>query len=115
MKRLFLGFLGAALVFTAGAETYSITDLGASLGLSSDAHGVNNRGQVVGYWNTPAGAHAFLYDLGTLHDLGTLGGARNYALSINNNGKIVGFSDTADGVRAFAYENGGMENLGPLG
>lgn len=102
MKRALLSILSVAFAFAAGAETYILTDLGAPLGPSSDAHGINNRGQVVGYWNTPLGAHAFLYDLGTVHDLGSLGGARNYALSINNNGKIVGFSDTVEGVRAFA-------------
>src|SRR5207245_175100 len=54
--------VSAWLSHTAAAQTYRLTDLGALLGTNSYAYGINNQGQVVGYWNTTSnGVHAFLY------------------------------------------------------
>ena len=77
-------------------ETYQLTDLGTMLGKNSAsyAQGINSKGQVVGYWVTPTGNRAFLYESGKVTDLGPLGGANNYALSINDVGQVVGFSET---------------------
>ena len=75
-------------------QSYQLTDLGASIGTNSYAQGINNGGQVVGYWQSTNGAHAFLYRSGVVTDLGVLGqaGTNNFALSINNSGQVVGFS-----------------------
>ncbi len=43
------------------SQTYQLTDLGVFVGTNSYAQGINNQSQVVGYWDTLAGAHAFLY------------------------------------------------------
>src|SRR5882724_9865273 len=109
------------MVLTAGliscdgqGQTYHLTDLGALIGANSYAQGINNQGQVVGYWDTTNGAHAFLYQAGTVTDLGLLGmnATNHYALSINNAGQVVGFSETAGGARAFLYQNGTITSLG---
>src|SRR3954463_1544099 len=96
-------------------QTYYVTDLGTSLGTNSYAQGINDTGQVVGYWNTTNGAHAFLFNGGSIQDLGTLGGTNSYALNVNAAGQVVGFSEATDGFRAFLYSGGTMTNLGPLG
>ena len=97
------------------AQSYNITDLGALLGTNSYAYGINNQGQVVGYWTETNGARAFLYSAGTVTDLGSLGGTNQYALSINSSGQIVGFASVTNGVRAFLYKNGALTNLGAMG
>ncbi len=97
------------------AQSYNIADLGALLGTNSFAYGINNNGQVVGYWTGTNGAHAFLYSAGAVTDLGGLGGVNQYALSINSSGQIVGFGAATNGMRAFLYKNGSLTNLGTLG
>src|SRR6266542_2426362 len=104
-----------ALSENCAAQSYQLTNLGALLGTNSYAHGINNQGQVVGYWRTTNGVHAFLYSGGVMIDLGALGDANAYALSINNPGQVVGFGETPDGIRAFLMGSGGVTNLGSLG
>src|SRR6266436_6560186 len=96
-------------------QTYSLTDLGTSLGSASYAQAINDKGQVVGYWSTPRGMRVFLYESGELKDLGTLGATNIYALSINNLGEIAGVAQTSTGLQAFLYQNGLISNLGTLG
>src|SRR5437899_5629513 len=100
-------------VWSGRAQSYNITDLGALLGTNSYAYGINNQGQVVGYWSSNGVARAFVYSAGAVTDLGTLGGTNQYALSINSSGQIVGFADVTNGIRAFVYSNGSITNLGP--
>ena len=73
-----------------------MTDLGTLGGTSSEGHGINNYGQVVGRaMTTGSGEHAFLYSDGTMFDLNTLvteglGGATLHEASgINDSGQIV--------------------------
>ena|SRR5208283_2080348 len=104
----------ALVAYDCPGQTYQLTDLGVWVGTNSYAQGINNQSQVVGYWNTPAGAHAFLYQAGAVTDLGLLGmmATNSYALSINNQGQVVGFSETTNGSRAFLYRDGSITNLG---
>jgi probable HAF family extracellular repeat protein len=70
---------------------YIVTDLGTLPGENySDARGVNNSGQVVGYGTTPSGVkHAFLYCNGSMMDLGTVaGGSSSYAAGITDTGQV---------------------------
>ena len=104
------------------APLYTLTDLGTIPGdTGSEAWGMNNAGQVVGYsgpYNGSPDCHAFLYTGGQMHDLGNLGGygMGNRANAINNNGQIVGWSTNASGDRdGFLYSNGQMQDLGNLG
>ncbi len=90
----------------------------------SAAVGINDNGQVVGASGACArlspsiGAHALLWQNGSMTDLGSLGGHRsNVAFAINRQGQIVGFSgllgDTT--AHAFLWQNGGpMRDLGTL-
>jgi probable HAF family extracellular repeat protein len=73
--------LGFAVFAARGAfAQYSITDLGTLGGGGSEALGINNTDQVVGYAGTAGGfQHAFLYSGGVMSDLGTLGGAYSQA------------------------------------
>lgn len=70
---------------------------------NSEAHDINQNGQVVGWammQNPPGGnaSHAFSWtQSGGIKDLGTMGGTYSRAFAINSQGYIVGWSDTADG------------------
>ncbi len=93
---------GLLISAVSGAEavSYTITDLGTLDGYSWYPAAINNRGQVVGYFNNPAGYwQAVLWQNGTITDLG-----RGQANAINNNGQIVG--EFLDGL------NGTMETPG---
>jgi RHS repeat-associated protein len=114
----FVLILSVSILFLASpayAQTYNVVDLGGMLGTNSYAYGINNQGQVVGYWRDTNGSRAFLYSGGAVTDLGSLGGTNRYALSINNVGQIVGFAGASNGTRAFLYSNGAITNLGAMG
>ena len=96
------------------AQKYGVVDLGEPFPSSSYALGINNRGQVVGYWLSPTGARAFLRDGANVVDLGTLGGTNDYALSLNAAGQVVGFSEWDFGTRAFYTDQGAMTPLDVL-
>src|SRR5438094_119163 len=92
----------ATLATAARADYYNVTDLGTLPGGSfSQAQGVNDGGQVVGFSGTAIGTwHAFrTREDGTLRDLGVLpGGSNSFAMGLNRFGDVVGYADDADGV-----------------
>lgn len=81
-------------------------DLGTLGGDTSRAHGIDERGQIVGQAQTATGeTHGFLWlpryrgPGGTMRDLGTLpGGDRSAANAIAPDGRIVGSATDASGV-----------------
>jgi probable HAF family extracellular repeat protein len=97
-----------------------ILDLGTLPGgNSSDATGINDRGQVVGVSQTASGEyHAFLWQEGTMTDLGTLPGAalpESAAYGINARGQVVGDGYFASStLHAFLWQEGTMTDLGTL-
>lgn len=116
--RLILPLL-IALAFAArpaGAQRYTIRDLGSLGGTYGQALGVNAAGHVVGNSNVKDNRdyHAFLYRGDDLIDLGTLGGTRSSGIAINNAGHVVGFAFLARNLvsRACLWDGGTLKDLG---
>ncbi|HKD82717.1 MAG TPA: HAF repeat-containing protein [Candidatus Angelobacter sp.] len=101
-----------AALFTQG----NIQDLGTLGGQTSEAHGINNLGAVVGVSDTADGPRAFLFQNGSMQNLGVLSGdTSSRADHINDSGMVVGASEGSGGVRAFIWTSaGGMQSLGSL-
>jgi probable HAF family extracellular repeat protein len=104
-------------------------DLGALAPLSSGswsiANGINDSGQVVGYWASSegqinTGAHPWLYSNGTMTSLPVPSGLTApscQAGEINNSGQIIGSCDTnnAQTNHPVLWQNGTVTVLGTLG
>jgi probable HAF family extracellular repeat protein len=90
-----------------------MTDLGTLGGFSSEGRGINDRGQVVGYSDTPTSngeLHGFLWQDGTMTDLGT-----NFIPSgINNRGQIVG-NHRVEAGQVLLWEQGELQQLPGFG
>lgn len=97
------------------AQTYTVTDLGTLGGSSTEAHAINNFGQITGSSNVNSTvSHAFLYTAGTITDIPTLGGNIGIGLGINDSGTVVGYTTQADGsYRGFIYSGGVLTAIPP--
>ena len=80
-------------------------------GQFSEAHGINDLGEVVGAADNGTVIHAFLWQNGTYTDLGSLGGAgaASVAYVINNSTVVAGSSN--GGFLSFVWRNGVMTQL----
>ncbi|MXS83739.1 PEP-CTERM sorting domain-containing protein [Nitrosomonas oligotropha] len=101
---------------------WSIKGLGTLGGAYSEAFGINDSGQVVGWANTASGSrHAFITGPSGagMTDLGTLGGSSSWAFGINDSGQVVGSSYLGNIFNQHAFITGpngnGMTDLGTLG
>lgn len=87
--------------------------------VGTEARGLNDRDQVVGFRTVTSPSfsnQAFLWEAGVYTGLGTLGGRDSFATAISAHGVIVGASTVtglADG-HGFRWENGAMIDLGCL-
>lgn len=93
--------------------------IGPLVGWESSATGINDFGEVVGWWGFNPGEHAFLYSNGTvttLPDLSGYNGGESAAAGINSLHQIVGGSDDTNGNNhAVLWQNGQITDLGTLG
>lgn len=91
-------------------------DVGSLGGTFSEAYGLNNRGEVVGFsfLDGDTYRHPFMWHRGIMSDLGTLGGNNGVAWAINNRGHIVGRADLPGGQthHAFLQSDHQMIDLG---
>jgi probable HAF family extracellular repeat protein len=73
------------------------------------ATGINNVGQIVGYYGNTSGTHGFVFSDGTYTTLDDPLATNNgtYATGINDSGQMVGYYLTAPtGIHGFLYSNG---------
>jgi probable HAF family extracellular repeat protein len=106
--------LGHAVLWSGG----SVRDLGAlGTGAYSEAWGINNLGQIVGYSYISGGGfpyHAFLYTASTgMVDL-TPDTDTGYATDINDEGQVTGYKTAFGGYHAFRWQAGTFVDLGVL-
>ena len=117
---LMLAVLLGAGQITVAAQ-YTIIDLGALGGDSSDARAINEGGQVVGQSDTVDGeTHAFLWKADTgMQDLDNPYGYNSWATAVNDLGQVVGSLNTGPPDyhwHEFFWEAGtGMREIGTLG
>jgi probable HAF family extracellular repeat protein len=95
---------------------WTITDLGTYVsGGMSYATGINNNGQVVGWYaeeDTTTGTTAFMWQNGTMTSLGTMGGTSSVATDINGTGQVVGYAKDATGnYQAFLWNGSSWQAL----
>jgi probable HAF family extracellular repeat protein len=112
MKSRTLTFVGGIVLLAALAAPvrllaqkqihYTVIDIGTLPGGTfSQAFGINNNGDVVGYstLNGDTALHAFLWRKGVMTDLSTLEPTDtlpySIAVSINDNDEVVGYSETS--------------------
>ena len=110
--------LSAAVQLHAGVM-YTVTDLGTLGGRDSEAHGINDLGQVVGWSRTADDAkHAFRtapnqpINPGT-DDLDVLGPSGSAATAINNLGQVVGWSFRPGERWEHAFRTGPNQAINP--
>ena len=111
----FGAWTSVVLIFVclAGAQSYTVTDIGAGNALT-----VNDRGAAAGFFDLNGTVqHAFFWTSAKgIQDLGSLGG-NSYAQAVNNFSQVAGWSITLTGPpHAFLWtSSGGMQDLGTLG
>jgi len=97
---------------------YGVINLGTLGGATSEAHGINDRGEVVGASIDGNGdPQAFQWHNGVMTGLGFLPGASNsIAYAINNQGEITGQSHvSATNYHAFLFSSNSLVDIGTLG
>ncbi|MPZ95014.1 MAG: hypothetical protein GEU96_08900 [Propionibacteriales bacterium] len=90
---------GDTAISTQVSVAYTVTDLGTFGGELSNAHGINDLGEVVGVAETPTTAiKGFLWRDGELIDLGGLSetGTGTQAYEVNDRSEVVGYSLAPD-------------------
>ena len=122
--------MSAVVAQAAPGITYTITDLGTLGGNFSEALGINNRGDVIGYsaltelMPPPFKSqlyHAFVYSDGQMQDIGilvkdVLRGSESYANAINDRGEVllIALAIDGNGVQNFLYQDGKVQDFDTL-
>jgi probable HAF family extracellular repeat protein len=106
-RHLFLALL-VTLGFLLGgrhgaqAASFAFTPLDVPGAISTEARGINPRGQIVGIYADSTGEHGFLYDRGVFTTIEVPGASGTQAFGINPRGQIVGlYFDSTGGQHGF--------------
>lgn len=113
---LLAAFGGSAAAFA--AAEYRVIDLGTLGGNQSQALGLNDRSQAVGWALDAAGVtNAFLWQNGSMSSLGFLpGGTSSVATAINESGDVTGYAFVSPtNFHAFLCSSNVLTDLGTLG
>jgi uncharacterized membrane protein len=108
-----------AFIWKAGSPSIQFLPMPAGTS-SSRAHGINDKGQIVGVWTHPThpGSGGFMIDNGVFIGMGTLpGGNWSEAYDVNDDGVAVGFwgnTIVGPGLLAMSWQDGAMSDLSPL-
>src|ERR1019366_620532 len=99
--------------FLYSGGTFTAIDYPGKTVTQTEALGINNSGQVVGFYVDPSGPHGFLYEGGQYTALNYPGAPYTYATGINNNGQVVGYYHGLNNSPAtgFLYSNGNFVSL----
>jgi probable HAF family extracellular repeat protein len=99
MRSKILALLALALLAGPGpshALSYTFKTFDAPGALRTEAYGINNAGQVVGYFAAFDGLHGFVFDGSTLTTIDIPPGPDTESFDINEAGKIIGFHTGTD-------------------
>jgi len=107
---LIMILLSASTIFvqqSAGAGSYTFTDIYYPGAKWTWPNGINDSGQVVGYYYDGNNDHGFIYTGGTLSPLDYPGATETELWGISNNGQIVGQWDDSSGGGTFVRSSDG--------
>ena len=96
-----LGLALTAFASSVSAAPYTFTTLNVSGASSTEAVGINNAGQVVGFFADSRGVHGFINTSGTFTTLDVPGASFTQARGINNAGQVVGLFGDSSGSHGF--------------
>ena len=106
-----------AATSSANATAYTFTTIDAPGSTSTTPHGINDAGQIVGWWGTGEFesptfmVHGFLYTGGSFTEIAVPGGGSTQAFGINNAGQIVGSFANRTGTHGFLDTGGSFTQI----
>jgi probable HAF family extracellular repeat protein len=103
-----LGFMSTAAL--AGPYTFSQIDFPGST--NTTAHGLNDKGDIVGYFYVGNVPHGFLFSGGMYTQIDVPSSTQTLAYGINDSGQIVGVFDGAGGQHGFLKTGSSFLDLG---
>jgi hypothetical protein len=113
---IFVCTLSFGSITQAWGITYTYSNIQVPGSISTSPKGINNKGEVVGYYQNSSGVYGFLLSNGNYTTIScsdaTLG---TFAFGINDNGVIVGYYSVPFKNYGFVYVNGECKNLSDFG
>jgi probable HAF family extracellular repeat protein len=92
--------------------SYTFTPIDVPGSISTVTTGINNRGQIVGFFSDATGTHGFLTNGATFTTIDVPDSQSTQAFGINNRGQIVGyFSDATGRVHGFVTDGATFTTL----
>jgi probable HAF family extracellular repeat protein len=98
---------GISFLYSGGSYT-TIKVPGSSFTQAVD---INDRGQIVGYYQVGTANHGFLYSGGSYTTLDFPGSTLTDAFAINDLGQIVGAYSGSGGIQGFLYSDGSYSTI----